>query len=313
MLTNHGGVRGTHRLEDIAARQHGVFSRAQAIECGFSYSAIHARCYAGDWIVLDDAVYAFRSSPPTWERRLQAAILSRPAAFVAGRSAAYLHRFGGYTRGRPEILVPFDGNARSDMAKVIRSRHFDLIATTTRNSFTVTTIPETILTLSFRDPARTIERVVDEQLAARRLAIEEFDPILERLARARMRGLGALRKIVADRDREAYQPPTTELERLLYDLLDDPRVPRYDRQSPFPLPADRALVDAFVPDWGMIAEADGRRWHTRREDFEADRRRDNAAAASGFVVIRFTYWMLVNERDACLSTLLQTGEWRRPI
>lgn len=44
-------------------------------------------------------------------------------------------------------------------------------------------------------------------------------------------------------------------------------------------------VDAYIPRWRLTIEADGRRWHTRKADFERDRRRDNAAAAHGLVVL----------------------------
>jgi len=70
-------------------------------------------------------------------------------------------------------------------------------------------------------------------------------------------------------------------------------------------------VDSYIPDWRMIVEADGRRWHTRKADFERDRLRDNAAAAAGMVVIRFTYQMLKNHPEQCLQTLLDAGRWRR--
>lgn len=304
-------MRGIHRLADVAARQHGAFSRLQAVECGFSYSSIQAHTSAGNWLALENGVYAFRSSPPTWERRLQAALLSRPVALAAGRSAAHLHDFDGFPRSRPEILVPFEGNPRSNIARVIRSRHFDQIAASHARGFPVTTAAETILTLSYREPSDVVARLVDDQLAARRLVIEDFDPILERLQRARMRGLASLRGIVAARDKDGYQPPTSRLESLLYSLLDEPGVPPYERQSPLHLLAERGRVDAYIPAWRLIVEADGRRWHTRQQDFEKDRNRDNAAAALGLAVLRFTYLMLTTDRDGCLETLAQTGSWRR--
>lgn len=169
---------------------------------------------------------------------------------------------------------------------------------------------ETILTLSFRESGAVIERIIDDRIAARALEVTDFDPIFERLYKARMRGLPMLRGIVAARDHEAYQPPTNELERLLYDLLESDELPGYERQLPIQYPSLAATVDAYIPSWRLIAEADGRRWHTRKADFEKDRARDNAAAAAGLIVVRFTYRMLRDDPDACLQTLLQTGRWR---
>jgi very-short-patch-repair endonuclease len=70
-------------------------------------------------------------------------------------------------------------------------------------------------------------------------------------------------------------------------------------------------ADAFIPDWDVIVEADGRIWHARVSDFENDRARDNDLAAMGFQVIRFTYSMLKNDPERCIQTLLAVGSNRR--
>ena len=294
----------------LAAKQHGVISRTQAIDCGLTIHQIRGRLESGEWWGLDANVFALRSSAPTWERKMHAAIVSRPIALAAGRSAGYLHDFPGFRLGRPEILVPFEGNARSPLARVVRSRHFDRIAAAEAKGFPCTSIAETVLTLSLRENAQTIERVVDDRIAAGVLRIPDFDPILERLLSARQPGLPMLRRIVAERDSEAYQPPNTELERLLYQLLDRPELPEYVRQLPISFPTRTATVDAYIPQWRIIVEGDGRRWHTRKADFERDRRRDNAAAAAGLVVIRLSYQMLRNDPEGCLQTLIDAGRFR---
>jgi very-short-patch-repair endonuclease len=174
-----------------------------------------------------------------------------------------------------------------------------------------TTVAETILTLSMRETPGTIERCLDNELARGLLAASDFAPIFERLANARQRGLPLLRALVRERSDDAYQPPTTELERLLYRLLDEPVLPESTRQMPMDYPQVAATVDAYILDWRMIVEGDGRRWHTRKADFERDRLRDNAAAAAGMVVIRFSYPMLKDHPDRCLQTLLEAGRWRQ--
>jgi very-short-patch-repair endonuclease len=98
---------------------------------------------------------------------------------------------------------------------------------------------------------------------------------------------------------------------MLYRFLDDPVLPQSTRQLPMKYPQVAATVDSYIPVWRLIVEGDGRRWHTRKADFERDRRRDNAAAAAGLVVIRFSYQMLKYHRDQCLQTLLEAGRWRQ--
>lgn len=183
--------------------------------------------------------------------------------------------------------------------------------TTTLDGFEATTVAETILTLALREHPATIERALDQGLATGKLRVEDFAPILERLEFARQRGLAPLRRMVAERRSDAYQPPTTELERLLYRMLDRDELPAYVRQLPNLYETVAATVDAYVPAWRMVVEGDGRSWHTRKADFERDRLRDNAAAEAGLVVVRFTYSMLKKDPAGCAATLLRAGQWRR--
>jgi very-short-patch-repair endonuclease len=59
-----------------------------------------------------------------------------------------------------------------------------------------------------------------------------------------------------------------------------------------------------------VIEADGRAWHGRFVDQEADRRRDAELAAKGIQVIRLTYSMLTEEPDRCLEMILAAGRHR---
>jgi very-short-patch-repair endonuclease len=116
--------------------------------------------------------------------------------------------------------------------------------------------------------------------------------------------------MVWERDSDSYQPPTSALEKHLYSMLERPQVPAFERQVPFAFDEVAAIVDAYIPEWSTIVEADGRRWHTRLEDFERDRQRDNAALAAGLVVVRFSYRMLRDQPDDCVATLVGVGEHR---
>ena len=196
---------------------------------------------------------------------------------------------------------------------MVRSRYSDEVEVTNINGFVATSVAETIYTLTQRESTTTIERVIDDSLAAKKLKIEEFDPILDRLCLARVRGLPRLRRLVAARDAHGYKPPTSELERLLYDLLDTPEVPEVSPQLPIQYLGLRTVVDAYIAAWAMIVEGDSRRWHSREKDFEKDRARDNAAAGAGLVVVRFSYRMLRDDPHGCLATLIDSGAWRRNI
>jgi very-short-patch-repair endonuclease len=294
------------RLDQYAARQYGAFSLAQARSVGITDRIVEHRMATGAWIPLASGIYAIASSPPIWERRLAAAVLSRPGSIVAGRSAAFLHGFEEFGRGRPVVMIPLDGNARSPLARVIRTRYFADIETTRIGAFLATTPAETLVALAGELDRPRLEHLLDDCLAAKLVDAERLMTILSR--RSGQRGLPVLRRLTEERLATAYQPPTTVLERHLYTILNHPGIPEVGRQFPFPREVLGGTVDANIPLWRLITEADGRRWHTRKADFERDRARDNIAASHGIAVLRFTYQMLVGEPDQCLATILATGQ-----
>lgn len=57
-------------------------------------------------------------------------------------------------------------------------------------------------------------------------------------------------------------------------------------------------LDFYYPAHDLIVEVDGRKWHSSKERFLADRHRDNAALLEGKRVIRLTWEEVVrNEHD----------------
>lgn len=273
-------------LDEYAARQYGVFSLEQAHRTGHTAKMIHTRVSNGTWLRLAPSVFALASAPPKWERQMAAALLSRKESIAAGRSAAYVHGIDGFGPAKPVIMVGRGDNARSPLARVIRSTRFESVSTVRRRGFLVTNEPETILTLSRELTVDRLEALVDWTLARRGCTARDIFEVVE--MSHGMPGTGKLRPIVEYRLPDAYQPPSTELERLLYRVLEDPRLPGHTRQMPMRFERVNATVDAYLADWCLIVEGDGRRWHNRRADHERDRLRDNEATAHGYAVSRFT-------------------------
>lgn len=296
-------------IDEYASRQYGTFSRRQAEQAGFSSRMILTRVQNGAWIRLAPSVYALASAPPKWERQMAAALLTREGAVVAGPSAAYLHDFEDFGPGRPVVMIGSVGNARSPLARVIRSERFRDVGVVRKRGFVVTDEAETVMTLAGQMPEDRLEALVDWLLARKSCTIEVFARVVD--ANAGARGVARLRPIVEYRLPDAYQPPTTELERLLYRILSDPRLPPYVRQMPMSYQRVDATVDAYIDAWRLIVEGDGRRWHTRQADHDRDRLRDNEAVAQGYAVLRFTYRMLRDIPEQVIDTLLRTGQVRR--
>ncbi|MPZ53029.1 MAG: hypothetical protein GEU79_09920 [Acidimicrobiia bacterium] len=313
-LTSWGGlwhVPAMERtLDAIAARQHGCFSRDQARECGFSHSQIQYRLDSGAWIRLASASFAMASAPHTWERQLSASILSKPRCLIAGKSAAYLLGFEGFRRVKPEIIVPETIHTRSPIARVFRTQYFDDLHTRRLFGFTMTDPYETILHLAGRLSTHDLDEVVEDRLFVKAVTIDGFEPVFRRSIGGRVRGIARLAELLDMRRPDAWQPQPNQIERLLDELVDHPDVPPTTRQVPLPAEDGLMIVDTFINDWGLVLEGDGRKYHTRLSDFERDRQRDNAAAALGLVVLRYTWTMLTTEFDRCRKQLLETGRRR---
>ena len=297
-------------LNQFAARQYGVFNTVQARGAGYDKSAVRRRVESREWVKLDHGVYAVASSAPKWERLLAAAVLSRPRAVLTAGTAAHLHELRGFPRRRPTILLPQGSNARSSLARVIETGVFDEVATVRVSGFVVTTVPETLLVLAGELPRERLESVFDDALLGGKMEIQEVHAILRREQGRRTRGVPALTEMVAHRSPTAPTRSGSYLESLLERVLRGHQLPHYTREYPFAIQDRSARVDFFIPTWRLVAEADGRNWHMRRADFDADRRRDNALAADGIQVLRFSYRMLTEEPDQCAADLVSAGRVR---
>ena len=86
------------------------------------------------------------------------------------------------------------------------------------------------------------------------------------------------------------------LERRGLDVIRTAGLPIPAIEHPTPWDPTRRFDLAF-PEQRLAIEWDSRRWHSRFEDFDRDRRRDRLAAIHGWVVLRFT-WDDVVKRQA---------------
>jgi very-short-patch-repair endonuclease len=205
------------------------------------------------------------------------------------------------------IVVPGSANARSQIARVIRSEHFDELELVTIKGFKVTAIPETLLNLAGDLSKDRLEGLVDELILSGRVEPAGLMPALERETGRRRRGIAFYRELIELRLPDAPQRDASYLERILDRLLSKAPVSQWTREHPFRLDDRACRVDVYIPSWRLVIEADGRNIHARRIAFEADRRRDNQLAMKGIQVIRFTYEMLTKDPAGCIETILAVG------
>lgn len=299
-------IRLDRMVEAVARRQHGVFTLAQARRAGASRNQVSRRVATGAWIRLDPSVYALAAMPATWRRALKAAELSAEGAGVSGRAALNLHGLPGFPPGRIEITVPSGASGRSRLALVHRS---DRVELTRRDGIRVVTAEQALLDVAGRVSFERLESALDHGLMHGVVRLDRLRARYELLVSGRPRGSGVIRALLEERA-DGFTPAASELERRLQRLLRAPGLPPFLVQAPLPWwPRGRQRVDAFVPSWRLIVEADGRRWHSRVQDFERDRRRDQLAVAHGYRVLRFTWSHLTADRADALALLRRAGGW----
>jgi hypothetical protein len=295
----------TRALERIARRQRGAFDRQQARACGFTDDMVRGRLRNGSWIELAAGVYALPSAPPTWQRQYQAAELSLPGSALAGLAAAKVHRFDGFGVVRPELIVAYTANHRTELATVHRSAS---ALTTTVDGFRVTTIAQTLSDIVARVQLDRWERAADGLLLERQVTVDELQERRLAYQHSRRAGIATFSALVDERLADGFAVLESELERELSSVLGlIAGCPAVQWQAPAPWAPDEQRVDAMIPAWRLVLEADGRRWHARVADFDRDRWRDNQAAALGLRVMRFTHTHLMHRRREVADLISAAG------
>lgn len=299
------------RIDRIAQKQCGAFSLEQLRAAGGGPNAAGYRIQLGRWIPLAPSVLAVASFAPTFERQCWAGVLGEPDASVGALSAAYLLGFPDFRPGRLELVVPPRSNARNGIARIHR---YAGAKVTKRRGLPITTPAQTAFDIASRVGIDRLERAIDDQLLSGRMTLDDLEDRLTAYAESRRAGLPVMRVLVEERRAGGLGPAVSELERLgdrvLRRLAGRPTVVA---EASFPwLDRGKGRVDRFLPDEGVIVEFDGRRWHARVKSFDADRWRDNQAAAAGLVVLRFTWAHLTLRPRDVLGIIEQTRRVRRP-
>jgi very-short-patch-repair endonuclease len=274
------------RLAEIAAVQHAVFTRADAVSAGLGRDQIDHRV-AHMWHALHDGVYRMPGAPPTWKGSLLAAVrAASPPAAISHRSAGALYELPGGRRDLVELTC-----ARWRRTKCVGLIVHERVRAYTRDITEVDGIPVVrpelvVLELAGLRPFPDyVERVVQ---AARRNRLITHASMLEmfsRHARRGVRGVQVLRAVLEEWD-PAQRPTESEMETELFQLLiarGFRPVPQYeirDRNGVFV-----ARVDAALPGQKIAIEYDSMQEHSDEFQLTRDARRRNRIVAAGWRVL----------------------------
>lgn len=283
-------------LAAATAAQHGFTTHRQLAELGLSNEQIANRLERGVLLSTHQGVYRHAAAPWTPRGRLLAAVLACGSGAIAShRSAARLHQLREVPGSRPEVTLT---GARLPLrgATVHRTDTMELLDITSVDRVPVTTIPRTLLDLGAVVPLTVVELAAQDAVIQGRVSTVDLICVLERVGRRGRRGTAALRAVV-----QASLPSegiASMLELRLQRLIEQCPLPPPVLQHEIVVAEGKHLrLDKAWPDLRITIEADGRRWHSTRQDFERGMARRRAITAAGWD--HYSYgWADVHQRAA---------------
>ena len=138
-----------------------------------------------------------------------------------------------------------------------------------------------------------LERALDTCLSRGRVDIVARRSVLDELSGRGRPGVGVMRRLLAERG--VGPAAESELDRRLLGILAEVGLPAPRRQVHAGGADLAGRVDFTYGKERLVIEADSRRHHMSKLDFENDRQRDNMLMADGWRVLRIT-WHQVTER-----------------
>ena len=283
----------------VVRRQHGVVSRRQLLELGFSGKAIDWRMESGRLYRLHAGVYAVGRRDLTRDGHLIAAVLAcGPGAVLSHGSAAELWQIRPPAAG---IVVSVTGTRHPRPRNVAVHRRAHVEATRHRG-IPVTTPVATLVDLATRLDAEQLERAVNEAINR-----DLTDPDRLRESLGAMSHRPGAPKLIRLLDRHALTVTDTILEQWFLPIA---------RRAGLPEPLTQVYVngyrvDFFFPELGIVVEADSLRFHRTPAQQAADRRRDQAHLVASLTPLRFTYAQIRFEPEYVAATLAAVVRQRR--
>lgn len=306
-------------LLEVAASQHGAFSRHQARELGVTRSLIRWHVTSGLWIQKATDVFVIAGTPDTWLQRLWCAHLEAgPTSAISHQAAAQLLRLPGYTRqavdvSRREVLHHSLKLGRLHNTSWLPSAHL-----TTIEGLPVTRIARCVFDLAGDPPsaysrnpeirARQLEthikrvtRIFNNSLLYCGNTIEEQLHVVATLGRRGRPDTTVMRAITADLAPD-HTPTESELEDLFLDTCHAYGIELPECQINLGVERPEGRVDFYYRRARLVVEVDSR-WHDTPDNQVDDAWRDLRFAALGIQIVRIRWRNLVQDPERVMREL----------
>jgi very-short-patch-repair endonuclease len=283
-------------IAEIAARQHGVVSRAQLLEAGVTPGRIARRTRSLALRPVHFGVYQVGPIAGPLAREFAAALACGAGAVVSHTSAAAVWQIlPGCTSQPVEVTIRADRGRRAGISRHHVGTHHDDEVTHV-DGLPVTTAARTLLDLGVRLGPTALERLA---ALAERLGLLTTQDLRTMAERHRgHRGVRTLNQLCALTELAFTR---SEAEDRLLSLI---------RRGRLAVPSTNAKIGDYEVDFvwraeRLVVEVDGFAFHASARAFERDRSRDAMLVANGYRVIRVTWRQLTREPDAVLASIAQ--------
>lgn len=283
------------RAWSLASRQHGVITRAQLAELGFTQRAIDHRLRRGRLHPLWRGVYAVGRPEVTRRGVWMAATLAcgRESALSHDSGAALL-RIASESTDAVHVSVPARLRRHRPGIVVHRRTRLEPADLTVVDGIPVTTPACTLIDLATRLGRERLEAAINQ---ASKLGLIELETFHQRVReRPWQPGAAALARVI---DRATFAFTDSRLERRFLPIV---------RRAGLPMPDTQRRVSGFRVDFfwrrlGLVVETDGGSYHRTPFQQTADRVRDQTHLVAGLTPLRFTHAQVAFESDRVEAVL----------
>lgn len=275
------------RLNEIAARNHRLLTRAIVLAAGGTDQLIEDRLRRGQWTVIHPGVYLVGVGALTWNERLAAAHLAAgDGSMVARRAAIVLWRLDGITAAPVELNVPIDKRPAPSGAIVHRTRRIEPASII--DGIPVTSVEQTLLESAVHVPVVVTEKAFACAWRRNLTSPEKCERYLEQHGGKGRRGTTQLREVVAIYAGTG-RPPGSDGEVAFLRAIRAAGVEEPVRQFQVDLGGGaKATVDFAWPRRRKLVEFISLRAHAGSRALAADTlREDDILAATGWELRRF--------------------------
>jgi predicted transcriptional regulator of viral defense system len=284
----------------LAGRQHGVVARRQLLAEGVGAKAIRERTASGLLVTVHRGVYALGGRPRSRSAHFMAAVLAAgDAAAISHVSAAHLHGLLPGETARTHVTTPARAGPRPGLI-VHHAEPWADGERTAVDAIPCTSVAGTLADLATTEPARRIERAIEE---AERRGLFDLDVVEAVMARRRA-GRQGLQEAL---DRFTGTTMTrSDLEEAFLALVRSAGLRQPELNVPIALGDGRFVeIDALWREARLAVELDSERHHRGRIAFHGDRAKGAELLATlDLRPLRFSD-MQIEQRPEWVLTMLR--------